>query len=289
MKAQLERIISPIHNSFKVLSYSKPRFDAPWHFHPEFELTYIVSSSGIRYVGDSVSEFEKGDLVLLGSGLPHCWKNFEVQKDRAESIVLQWSEDILGHGWLDRNEFVQIKKLLKDSNRGAKFSKETVNRVVPLLFRINAQPPFERIISLLNILQILAVQGVYKLLSGDNFSMKTNLKESENIDLIQNYVAKNYLSPISLSEVSSLVTMTEETFCRFFKRTFNKSFFTFLNEYKVKRACKMLIESTKQVSEIAFESGYGSLPFFYKQFKKFTGCSPLAYRKKYIKAFSVEG
>jgi len=231
-------------------------------------------------------EFEKGDLVLLGSGLPHCWKNFEFLEKGAESIVVQWSDNILGNGWQNKNEFVHIKRLLNDSTRGAKFSKDAVDRVVPLLYKMDGQPPFERIISLLSVLQILASQGTYELLSGDNFSIKTNLKESKNIDLIQNYVAKNYLNPISLSEVSNLVATTEETFCRFFKRTFNKSFFTFLNEYKIKLACKLLIESEKQVSEIAFESGYESLPFFYRQFKKFMGCSPLAYRKKYIKAFS---
>ena len=106
------------------------------------------------------------------------------------------------------------------------------------------------------------------------------------IDLIQNYVGDNYHRQLTLAEVANIVGMSEETFCRFFKRSFNKSFFTFLNEYKVKLACKELIESNKQVSEIAFLCGYESLPFFYRQFKKFIGCSPLVYQKKYLKVFS---
>lgn len=286
MKAQLEKISGSTQNSFKLFRYSKPQFDAPWHFHPEYELTYIVKSNGIRYVGDSVTEFEEGDFVLLGSNVPHCWKNVESQKENAESIVIQWNDDILGLGWQDKNEFAMVKNLLAASTRGVKFNREVTRRIKPVLFGMPKQSSFEKLISFLRILQLLALSGNQELLSGDNFTIKASLVESRNIDLVQNFVAKNYRNPMSLREVSNLVTMTEETFCRFFKRTFNKSFFTFVNEYKIKRACKLLIKSNDQVSEIAFESGYESLPFFYRQFKKFIGCTPLAYRKRYIKAFS---
>lgn len=286
MKAQLEKITGSTQNSFKLFRYSKPQFDAPWHFHPEYELTYIAKSNGIRYVGDSVTEFEEGDFVLLGSNLPHCWKNVESQNENAESIVIQWNDDILGLGWQDKIEFAMIKNLLAVSTRGVKFNRDVTRRMKPALLNMPKQSSFDKLISFLCILQLLALSENYELLSGDNFTIKANLVESRNIDLVQNFVAKNYRNPISLREVSSLVAMTEETFCRFFKRTFNKSFFTFVNEYKIKRACKLLIESNDQVSEIAFESGYESLPFFYRQFKKFIGCTPLAYRKKYIRAFS---
>ena len=78
MKALLEKISNPAQSSFTIFYYSEKEFDAPWHFHPEYELTYIKSSSGMRYVGDSVLEFEAGDLVLLGPNLPHCWKNTDI-------------------------------------------------------------------------------------------------------------------------------------------------------------------------------------------------------------------
>lgn len=281
MKAQLEKIISPAHGSFKVFRYKDERFDAPWHFHPEYELTYIVKSNGIRFVGDSVMEFEKGDLVLLGSNLPHCWKNMETQNEQAESVVVQWKNDLLGNGWLDASEFLPIKKVLMSAARGIKFDSSSNEKAMLLLNKMPELPPFEKVIALLTILNFLAASKNYELLSAPNFSPKLNQKTSNNIDRIQGYVAKNYRSRITLKDVSSLVAMTEETFCRFFKKSFNKSFFTFLNEYKVKLACKLLIESNKQVSEIAFECGYESLPFFYRQFKKFMGCSPLVYQKKY--------
>ena len=229
MKAQLEKITSPPHGSFKVFRYKGERFDAPWHFHPECELIYIVKSNGMRFVGDNVMEFEKGDLVLLGSNLPHCWKNLETQSEQAESVVVQWKNDLLGDGWLDTSEFLPIKKVLLSSTRGIKFDSKSNEKVVLLLNKMPELPPFEKLISLLTILNSLAASKDYKLLSADNFSPKLNQKTSKNIDCIQDYVAKNYRGHITLKDVSSLTAMTEETFCRFFKKSFNKSFFTFLH------------------------------------------------------------
>ncbi len=62
-----------------------------------------------------------------------------------------------------------------------------------------------------------------------------------------------------------------------------KSFFEFLNEYKINRACKLLIETDKQVSEICYASGFESIPFFYRQFKKFKSCQPKTYQLNYQK------
>jgi AraC-like DNA-binding protein len=77
--------------------------------------------------------------------------------------------------------------------------------------------------------------------------------------------------------------MTEEYFSRYFSKTMKKPFFEFLNEYKINRACKLLIETDKQISEICYASGFESIPFFYRQFKKFKDCQPKTYRMNYQK------
>lgn len=285
MKAQLEKISSPPQSSFKVFQYAKEEFDAPWHFHPEFELTYIVRSGGIRYVGDSVMEFEEGDLVLVGKNLPHCWKNTENSEGLSESIVMQWSEDVIGEDWLNRPEFSDIQELLRLSARGIQFKRKTAKKVLPLLKSMISMEPFDKILSLLQVLKVLATSKGKNYLSVSAFTSNLSSKSNERINKVHNFVKENYHRPIKLSEVANLVSMGEEPFCRFFKKTFNKSFFFFLNEYKINLACKYLIESDKRVSEVAFLSGYESLPFFYKQFKKLMGCSPLVYQKKYKRLY----
>ncbi|GAA4238362.1 AraC family transcriptional regulator [Postechiella marina] len=283
MKAQLEKISSPPQNSFKIFEFKEDEFDAPWHFHPEFELTFIVKSGGMRYVGDSVMEFEAEDLVLIGENLPHCWKNTEDNKEKSQSIVVQWGDDVMGAGWLNNPEFAGIARLLWSASRGVQFETVTVKKVAPLLVAMLKQEPFDKILTFLRVLKILSESKNKKYLSGVGFTSKLTSKSNERINKVHNFVKENYHRPIKLSEVASLVSMGEEPFCRFFKKTFNKTFFFFLNEYKINLACKFLIESDKRVSEVAFLSGYESLPFFYKQFKKLMGCSPLVYQKKYRK------
>jgi AraC-like DNA-binding protein len=204
----------------------------------------------------------------------------------ARSIVIQWQDDILGKKWIETNEFISIQKLITHASRGIKFDRNVVEIVEPMLNTMMFQTPFEKLITFLQILSILAKAKDIQLLSGDNFTAKLNNKSNARINVIHNFVRENYHRKITLKEVSKLVSMSEEPFCRFFKKTFNKSFFTFLNEYKIKLACKLLIESDQHVTEIAFRSGYESLPFFYRQFNKFIGCSPLAYQQKCAIAFA---
>lgn len=135
-----------------------------------------------------------------------------------------------------------------------------------------------------NLLDELSKQKKVKLLSTSEFTPNLNRKANNRIDKVYDFVRENYDKKIKLENVSSLVSMGDEAFCRFFKKSLNKSFFTFINEYRVNIACKLLIETNKQVSQIAYECGYESLPFFYRQFQKFMNCSPLVFKKKYLKA-----
>jgi len=118
-------------------------------------------------------------------------------------------------------------------------------------------------------------------LAGEGFMTNLTVKESERVNLIYNYVKENYNRQISLDDVSKKITMNKESFCRFFKKTFRKSFFEFINEYKISMATKMLINTDLTASEIGYEVGYNNLSFFNRQFNKFVKMSPSKYRKMY--------
>ncbi|MBU2950851.1 AraC family transcriptional regulator [Tamlana agarivorans] len=286
MKAQFEKISAPIHSSFKAFVYEGARFSAPWHFHPEFELAYIEKGEGIRYVANSVQKFNAGDLVLLGSNLPHCWKNSLDVTSGVKSLVFQWDEHVLGENWINKSEFAPIKTLLAQSTRGLKFSDEIGLKYADVLKDIIKKPAFEKLIGFIQLLNKLALIDDCELLSSEHFSSSLNIKANARIDKIYNHIHSNFNKKIMLHEVASLVSMGDEAFCRFFKKTLNKSLFTFINEYRINVATKQLIETNKQVSQIAYECGFESLPYFYKQFQKFMSCSPLQFRKKYLNQIS---
>ncbi|SNR31089.1 AraC-type DNA-binding protein [Lutibacter agarilyticus] len=283
MKAQFEKISSSTNSSFNAFIYEDENFDAPWHFHPEYELTYIVKGEGIRYVGNNVEKFEHGDFVLVGSNLPHCWKNTIQNKEKVKSIVIQWNDTILGDNWIDKNEFQHIKTLLKKASKGIKFNLKNSKKMELELNKILTKPPFEKLLNFIQLLENLSAFKEVETLTSEGFTPTLNIKSNHRIEKVYDYVQENYDKKIKLQDVSNLVSMGDEAFCRFFKKSLNKSFFTFVNEFRINYTCKLLIETNKQVSQIAYDCGYESLPFFYRQFQKFMGCSPLVFKKKYIK------
>lgn len=59
MKAVYSQVLLQPENSFKTYVKVSKQFDSPWHYHPEYELTFIINSSGVRYVGNNIENFEK--------------------------------------------------------------------------------------------------------------------------------------------------------------------------------------------------------------------------------------
>src|SRR5258708_4126067 len=160
IKASYEVLQPTSGHSFLLRKFSKIAFDAPYHFHEEYELTYILHGRGKRYVGSHMEDFDSGDLVLLGSNLPHCWKleADEAGRDEASAIVVQFNANFLGDDFFNKAELQGIKKLFQKSGCGISFNsgtRNTVNRSMKLLTEEKGN--FKLLISLLEILQRLAV------------------------------------------------------------------------------------------------------------------------------------
>jgi len=280
MKAQFEKI-SKSKSVLNAFIYEDFNFNAPWHFHPEFELTYILKGKGMRYVGNSIQKFEEGDFVLLGENLPHCWKNTDAEKDGVKSLVFQWDTTILGKNWLEKDTFYHIKKLFERTSKGVLFKDAYAMQKKDILIQIINKKGVDQLLSFIYVLEDLAHSNEFELLTHSGFSTNLNLKANHRIEKVQEYISLNYNKKIKLDDVANLTSMSNEAFCRFFKKYLNKSFFTFVNEYKINLASKLLIETNKQVSQIAYECGYESLPFFYRQFQKFMNCSPKTFKNSY--------
>lgn len=284
MKAHYKPISSDESHLFKaVLQENSKEFDYPWHFHPEYELTYISSSKGIRYVGNSIENFSEDDLVLIGANLPHCWINPPDQQQAASAVVVYFKEDFVEKSWMNSGEFGPIRNLLELSNKGIKFNKSVALKLKEKIFELHKLASLDKLILILKILQELAETTERQVLCEQGFSYELNHNYNERINKVYKFIEINYDKKISLADIANQVSMTEDSFSRFFSKTMKKSFFEFLNEYKINRACKSLIETDKQISEICYASGFESIPFFYRQFKKFKNCQPKNYRMYYQK------
>jgi len=282
MKPTYLSIESSPGSSFSVRLFERNIFPSTWHFHPQYELTYMLTSTGIRYIGDNIGTFQPGDLVLLGPNLPHSWKTVGEQKEKVSCIIIQWDDSFFGN-WLDKEELQPINNLLRLSERGIHFNPKESLTLENDFIELTKLNPMERLFAFLKILQKLSLNEDYKIIAGTSFGNSLTTKESERINIIYDFVIKNHLHQITLDEISEKVSLSKEAFCRFFKLNFNKPFFVFLNEYKISLAGKLLIDTDLSISEIGYECGYNNLSFFHRQFHKFMHMSPSKYRQNYRK------
>ena len=106
IKASFEVIQPANGQSFLFRKFDRSAFEAPYHFHPEYELTSILHGTGKRYVGSHMSDYAAGDLVMLGPNLPHCWKldRGHEPQTTASAIVIQFDGAFLGDEFFNKNE-----------------------------------------------------------------------------------------------------------------------------------------------------------------------------------------
>jgi len=260
-----------------------PCLDSSWHYHAQFELLYISQSSGIRFVGDSVSQFIPGDLVLVGPYLPHLWRNDpslykETDTNNVKTIVLKFTKNFIGEGTFNLPEFAGVNNLLEQSKYGVFFGEDVSKELHDDLIGIIDLPPASQTILLLEILYRLSRSDNKKILSSTDMRQYTT-DNSQRIDTVIKYISNNYASYIRLEDVSRVACMTTNSFCRFFKKTTNKSFTEFLNEVRIRNASRLLAQEEIQVSEVCYAVGYNSITNFNRQFKKIMGCTPKDYRQ----------
>lgn len=272
--------------AYKKVNISKreiPCLDVAWHYHPEFELIYITKSNGLRFVGDSVSPFYPGDLVLVGSFLPHLWRNDPSYYEdtsilEVETIITKFDADFLGNDIFKIPAFNDVKKLLERSKYGISFGDGARLKLHQQLIDLPNLSPVEQHVELLSILQKLSLETEIEVLSSSDMRQSTT-ESSERIDTVLRYISDNYASSIGLDDIADVACMTTNSFCRFFKKTTNKSFTQFLNEVRVRNASRLLVQDDVSVSSVCYSVGYNSITNFNKQFKKIMGVTPKSFRE----------
>ncbi len=280
MKAILEKI-SPTENySFKAMDFRVRRFRSPFHYHPEIELTFIASSSGQRFVGDHIGRFASGDLVLMGPNLPHMYINDETFTGPAHSICWQFLPECLGPDFFQRAEMKEIRLLLEKSKVGLSFYGRTRDKVAVLMAQFWNHEGTARILAFLNVLEILARSKDYRTLASPAYSPSLSLYQGERINRVCELISKKFKEGITQSEAARMARMSGPSFSRFFKRATNKTFRSFLNEVRIGYASQLLSETDHTVAEACYESGFGNLSNFNRQFLKLKKVSPRVYRKK---------
>ena len=280
-KPTFEAIEPDFGNSFAYHKFDSDRLnnDSIWHYHPEIELVYVNGGAGKRQIGSHLSYYSDGDLILIGSNLPHCGFTDKFTGNKSETVV-HMKYDFLGNDFFDIPEMKKIQDLFEVAKGGVAFFGKTKSKIGEKLEVLEYQTDFQRLLSILNILNELGNSEEFKVLNAEGFAFETEVKDNDRINKVFNYVKNHFKEEITLQEMADLVSMTIPSFCRYFKKITNKTFVQFVNEYRLVHASKLLAENPMSISEVCMESGFNNFSHFNKSFKSFTGKSPSEYRNE---------
>lgn len=278
-QAIAENIQPNYGSSFRVIKYdSNNKNGKPfWHFHPELQLVYVVGGSGKRHIGNHISYFRNGDLVLIGSNLPHFGLTDQLKGKQFE-IIIQFRKEFLGNNFFEAPEMVGIKQLLERSRYGMIFSKKLKKELGPGIESLMELNSLDRMLKLLEILHSMSESNDYQLLNARDLALEVNQQENERIKKVYGFVRQNFQEEIPLATISDEVNMTVPAFCRYFKKQSGKTFTQFVNEFRVIHACKLLTDGDQSISHIAMESGFNNFSHFNRLFKGIVKQSPKEYR-----------
>jgi len=286
MRAHFEKVPQS-GASFFAFERVAPEFPFYWHYHPEVELTLITQSSGQRLVGDSIADYGPGDLVLLGSNLPHSWRSGPVKCGPKvhRAVVAQFRQDFLGEQFLALPEMAQVADLMKRSACGLAFGHTDIGRTAARkLAEFPSLPPAQRLLALLEVLLDLASERCCQRLSSLRLRPICRVEDQRRIDTICLHLDRHFDEEIDFAGLACRIHMDQSSLCRFFKRATGRTMTAYVNELRVGAAAQLLTETDLSILDIGFRVGFGNHSNFNRQFKRIKGYNPRILRQQFLPA-----
>jgi AraC-like DNA-binding protein len=287
MKPALEHLPKEKDHSFVVKFFDYPYYPTPWHYHPEYEIVLVTESTGKRFIGDHIGDFRPGNLAFLGPNIPHTYRNDdkyyeEHSSRRARSIVIHFTEDSLGNDFLELPEARPLQRLFERSLQGLDIHGDTHSHINKKLHEIVSLSGLKRWLCLAEILLELSESKTLLPIT-QTPQIGYNEKESKRLCAVFDWITANFENEIRLSEAAAIAQMNENAFSRFFSLRTRKTFSAFVQELRLQKAAKLLVENDMTVTEVCYECGYNNVSNFNRQFLNHYQMNPMRYRKEFKK------
>lgn len=281
--------------SFHAFSSSSP--DTSSFSYAGYELLMLPSGDYAFSVGGERFELCGPQVLLVGPGLEHGWDALSGGSDsggsdlggshsggrdsggRADGLAIRWPADLLGRGFLGKQQTKAISVLLEKAAFGVRFSEVVFPAVEQRLEVLRGRTGFTIYLELLGLLHELSLaEGQALLRALPVAASKAVVEKKSRIEDVMVLMQTNYFRPMTLEEMARKACMTKGSFCRSFRKRTGKTYSETLNEIRLGHICRLLAETTDSVSEIAYRAGYQNIHHFHRSFKREKGCTPLEYR-----------
>ncbi|MBC5838409.1 AraC family transcriptional regulator [Flavobacterium muglaense] len=248
------------------------------HQHEDIQISFIEKGEGAIFAGDTISNYKKGDILLIGSNLPHVFRSDVRENETSIMQTIFFTMNSFGQDFFTLSTFKSIQPFINSSKNGY-ILRNAPKKITKSFKKLKKVDNYERFILFLTIIKWLS-NNEKEPLSHYLYEKKITDNESNRMQNVFEHVMANFHKNITLDEISSIASMTKNAFCRYFKVRTNKSFFQFLIEVRIERASKLLADDNElSVLEIAELCGFNNISNFNRKFKELKHTSPLQYKK----------
>lgn len=264
---------------------SSPYHGRPtYHKHPELQLTLILEGHGKRIIGNEVADFQSGDMVFIGTNVPHVWLSdpvyFESNSILRSKVITVYINPAVFESMFELiGEMDDIKLMLKQASKGINIQGETRNHIAEELVKLSSKTGLEKVVGVLHVMSIISKSVEKRLIMEYELESGRDQYPDRLIHVLR-FMHNNLHAQISLDKVAEIACMTKPSFCRFFKSRTQKKFSQYLEEIRINMACKILIETDYSIADVAHLCGYNSDSHFCKVFKEHMGNSPFRFRSE---------
>ncbi len=265
----------------RCLEHGFPNPLVRWHYHEEYELHLIVATRGKVFVGDYIGQFEPGHLVLTGPRLPHNWISTDVPPEGVvlRDMVLQFPDAPLRQSAALIPELGEALPLLERARNGIEFFGLS-ERARGHFEHVKGSHGLQRFAAFVDFLGELVRCADYRLLSTVQLQSFDDDAALARISGIVDYLSEHYCENFSMAELCRRVGMTESSFSRYFRRATGNSFTDFVNRLRINKACQLLMETDRYITNVCYDVGFNNVANFNRRFLQVKGMTPKEFRRQ---------
>ena len=280
VQPDLELVAVPRDESFKVWSHGYPYRTVRWHFHPEYEIQVITSTTGKYFVGDYIGNFAPGNLVMTGTNLPHNWVSNVSLGERVDErcLILQFDAEVVANAIKVFPELKCVESLLDASRWGVLFTPKTGAAAEPIMREMLGAQGMRRITLFLELLDLLVHSAEQVKLASAAYRADPTRYAETRINHVLSYIGKNLSQELRETELAELAGQSASAFSRYFRRHTGVPFVQYVNRLRINLACQLLMSGELTITDICYQVGFNNLSNFNRQFLLLKGMSPSRWR-----------
>lgn len=250
------------------------------HSHDCLEIGYVTQGRGHYRIEEKTYPIETGDIFVINNREHHIAYHDGVM----EMLVLVFDPEFV---WTAK-EYEYLKPFFaRSANFSNRITAESVHysRLKEYLFTVRdefagREAGYDLAIKAA-LLMFLAI--LYRHYSGRNELYSQDSAYQKAYDRIRpclSFMQEHYREDITLEELANLVHMNKTYLSDYFKKVMNMGLFDYLEQLRLHKACLLLTSTDDSVTVIADLTGFNSVSYFNRFFKKLTGSTPTVYRKE---------